>query len=182
MPGATPLTAAQLHERHADLLRQAPYSEATSPQYLWRALGARRPPIPVTIAAVKQWWKKYGIPLKAQVLQDSYRSEQQKLTFWRPAARASGARSARPGAHGGFALLPARMGTYMRLHLYVFVCVFLYICFYIYVFLYHSMYASLCVSLSACPSDFSWHKGPGIIERGLYWNKGACSNTCICSN
>ena len=75
MPG---ITNSQLEEQYGELLRQAPYSEAASPYLLHKALTNRRPPIAVSHAAVKHWWKTYKVsggaePLKsAQELEEKY--------------------------------------------------------------------------------------------------------------
>ena len=59
---ALSLTAEELHEKYADLLSQAPFSEATTAYYLHQALTHREPPIAVSHGTVKQWWKKYKVP------------------------------------------------------------------------------------------------------------------------
>ena len=53
------LSAVQLQEKHGELLKVAPYADAPSPFLLHKALWAHRPPIRITHAAVKTWFKNY---------------------------------------------------------------------------------------------------------------------------
>ena len=55
------LSANELQGRYASLLAQPPFCHAASPYLLHRALSSRRPPIDVSLAAVKTWWEKCKI-------------------------------------------------------------------------------------------------------------------------
>ena len=70
-----PLTAKELQEKHADLLLQPPFSEATTPYYLHQALTQRQPPIVVSHGTVKQWWKTYKLPASAEPLKTAQEFE-----------------------------------------------------------------------------------------------------------
>ena len=48
-----------MQEQYGDMLLQPPFSEAASPYYLHQALTRRQPPLAVSAAAVKEWFKKY---------------------------------------------------------------------------------------------------------------------------
>ena len=54
-----PLSAKQLQEQYGELLQSPPLSECPSAYLLHSALSSRRPPIDVSMAAVKTWWQKY---------------------------------------------------------------------------------------------------------------------------
>ena len=86
------LSAAQLQAKHADLLSQPPFSEATSAYHLHKALTGRRPPIAITHSAVKQWWNTHrvagaAVPLQsAQELEDKYGQTVRDLAAAHPTA------------------------------------------------------------------------------------------------
>ena len=86
------LSSQQLHDKYADLLLEAPFSQATSPYLLHKALTERRPPIAVSHAAVKHWWKTYKVsggaePLKsAQELEEKYGDSIRHLAVEYPSA------------------------------------------------------------------------------------------------
>jgi hypothetical protein len=72
------LSAKDLQDRYGEMLQELPYCNAASEYYLHKALTSRRPPLRITLAVVKQWWKKYKVlggeqsVRNAQELDDQY--------------------------------------------------------------------------------------------------------------
>ena len=57
-----------LEERYGAMLRLPPYSETTSAYYWHQALSRRVPPVNVTHATVKEWWKVYREGVHTELL------------------------------------------------------------------------------------------------------------------
>ena len=85
------LTAEDLQRRHGDVLSQPPLCACASPRYLFQALTGMSPPVRVTEATVKQWWKKYKVSTElsctsAQQLEDEHGASIRDLTREYPTA------------------------------------------------------------------------------------------------
>ena len=75
------LSALELHQQYGSILAEQPLCDCPSSYLLHAPLASRSPPIPVSYAAVRQWWGNYrvtpgGIALdSAQALEEQYGNE-----------------------------------------------------------------------------------------------------------
>ena len=71
------LSALELHQQFGSILAEHPLCDCPSAYLLHAALASRTPPIPVSYAAVRQWWGNYRVTLGGIALDSPEALEEQ---------------------------------------------------------------------------------------------------------